>query len=172
MPAWMWSDAVLVAATALLRRLHDATVGFRPVDPQWRLAAHEPAEVICHNDYAPYNLVFDGRALAGAIDFDTASPGPRVRDLAYLAYRLVPLTAAENPDAPATAEAERDRRLELLCATYGAPADARAVAAAVPERLEELRAFTLARARDGGPPELLDHAALYAADLRYARARR
>jgi aminoglycoside phosphotransferase (APT) family kinase protein len=171
MPAWMWNDAILVAATTLLRRFHDATVDFRPVDAHWRRPAHEPAEVVCHNDYAPYNLVFDGRTLAGAIDFDTASPGPRAWDLAYLAYRLVPLTARENPDAPATPEAERDRRLDLLCATYGAPADAEAVGAAVPERLEELRAFTLARARDGGPPELADHAALYAADARYVRAR-
>jgi aminoglycoside phosphotransferase (APT) family kinase protein len=172
MPPWIWDDAVLVAATALLRRFHDATVDFRPVGAHWRLAAHEPAEVVCHNDYAPYNLVFDGRALAGAIDFDTASPGPRTWDLAYLAYRLVPLTAPENPDAPVTAEAERDRRLDLLCATYGPPADPVAVAATVPERLDELRTSTLARARDGGPRELLEHAALYEADARYVRARR
>ena len=172
MPAWIWDDAVLVAATALLRRFHDATSGFRPAAPRWRLEAHEPAEVVCHNDFAPYNLVFHGRTLAGAIDFDTASPGPRIRDLAYLAYRLVPLTAPGNPDAPATAEAERDRRLALLCATYGAPADAAAVAATVPDRLDALRALTLARARDGGPPELAAHAALYAADAAYARARR
>jgi hypothetical protein len=116
--------------------------------------------------------VFHGRALAGAIDFDTASPGPRAWDLAYLAYRLVPLTAPENPQAPATAEAERDRRLDLLCATYGPPADAGAVAATVPGRLDELRALTLARARDGGPAELVDHAALYETDARYVRTRR
>ena len=105
-----------------------------------------------------------GAGVAGAIDFDTASPGPRAWDLAYLAYRLVPLTAPGNPDAPATPEAERDRRLDLLCATYAPPANARAVAAAVPERLDALRAFT----RDRGLP---DHTALYEADARYARAR-
>jgi aminoglycoside phosphotransferase (APT) family kinase protein len=172
MPEWMWDDAVLLAAAGFLRRYHDATVDFRPADPRWRLDAHEPAEVVCHNDFAPYNLVFRGRALVGAIDFDTASPGPRARDLAYLAYRLVPLTAPGNPDAPPTAEDERDRRLRLLCATYGPEVDAAAVAAAVPQRLDELRAFTLGRAADGGPPALRDHAALYAADARYARDRR
>jgi hypothetical protein len=165
MPDWMWDDAVLVAAAAFLRRYHDATVDFRPpADGCWRMPARAPAEVVCHNDFAPYNLVFRGRALAGAIDFDTASPGPRAWDLAYLAYRLVPLTAPGNPDAPATPEAERDRRLDLLCATYGPPADAAAVAAALPDRLDALRAFTLARG-------LPDHAALYEADARYARAR-
>jgi aminoglycoside phosphotransferase (APT) family kinase protein len=171
MPAWMWDDAVLVAAAALLRRYHDATVDFRPVGARWRLASHDPVEVVCHNDYAPYNLVFHGRALAGAIDFDTASPGPRAWDLAYLAYRLVPLTGPQNPDAPVTPEGDRDRRLALLCATYGPPADAGAVAATVPARLDELRASTLARARGGGPPELVDHAAVYAADARYVRGR-
>jgi aminoglycoside phosphotransferase (APT) family kinase protein len=167
----MWDDAVLVAAAALLRRYHDATVDFRPAEARWRLPARAPAEVVCHNDFAPYNLVFRGRTLAGAIDFDTASPGPRAWDLSYLAYRLVPLTAPGNPDAPATPESERTRRLDLLCATYGPPADPGAVAAAVPERLDELRAFTLARARDGGPPELREHAALYETDARYARSR-
>jgi Phosphotransferase enzyme family len=165
MPDWIWEDAVLVAAAAFLRRYHDATVDFRPpADARWRMPARAPAEVVCHNDFAPYNLVFRGRTLAGAIDFDTASPGPRAWDLAYLAYRLVPLTAAGNPDAPATPEAERERRLDLLCATYGPPAEAATVAACVPERLDALRAFT----RDRG---LADDAALYAADAEYARAR-
>jgi hypothetical protein len=168
---WIWDDAVLVAAAALLRRFHDATAGFEPPDPCWRLPAHEPAEVVCHNDFAPYNLVFRDRTLAGVIDFDTASPGPRVHDLAYLAYRLVPLTAPGNPDAPATPEAERARRVELLCAAYGPPAGADAVLAAVPVRLDELRAFTRARARDGGPRELRDHAARYEADARYLSRR-
>jgi aminoglycoside phosphotransferase (APT) family kinase protein len=172
LPAWMWDDAVLVAAAELLRRYHDATVRFRPAAARWRLPAHEPAEVVCHNDFAPYNLVFRGRTLAGAIDFDTASPGPRTWDLAYLAYRLVPLTAPGNPDAPATPELERSRRLALLCTSYGSPADDAAVAAALPERLDALRAFTLARRAEGGPPALADHAALYGADARYVRERR
>jgi Ser/Thr protein kinase RdoA (MazF antagonist) len=172
MPLWMWDDDVLVAAARLLRRLHDATAGFAPpggARARWRVPAHEPAEVVCHNDFAPYNLVFRGRALAGVIDFDTASPGPRAWDLAYLAYRLVPLTAPDNPDAPATPEPDRARRTALLAATYGPPATADAVLAILPARLDELRAFTLARA--GGSRELHAHAALYAADAAYVRAR-
>jgi len=51
-----------------------------------------------------------GAVESGAIDFDTAVRGPRVRDLAYLAYRVVPLAAPGNPDAPATPEPERARR--------------------------------------------------------------
>ncbi len=37
-------------------------------------------------------MVFHQGNLRGLIDFDTASPGPRVWDLAYLAYQLVPFT--------------------------------------------------------------------------------
>ena len=62
--------------------------------------------MICHNDYAPYNLVFRDGRLVGVIDFETAAPGPRAWDLAYLAYRLVPLAAPGNPDLPA----QPDRR--------------------------------------------------------------
>jgi hypothetical protein len=164
MPDWVWGDAVLVAAAALLRRLHDATLGFERPGARWRLRAHEPAEVICHNDFAPYNLVFRDRAPVAVIDFDTASPGPRAWDLAHLAYRLVPVTAPGNPDAPATPETERNRRLALLCAHYGAPAAPDAVLAVLPERLAELRALTLERG-------LERDATLYGADARYARER-
>ena len=46
---------------ALLRAYHDATAGFVvPPGGVWQFPAHEPVEVICHNDFAPYNLVFDG----------------------------------------------------------------------------------------------------------------
>src|SRR5687768_8521318 len=58
---WMWSDAVLGAVGRLLRRYHDATVGFEPpAGAAWRMVYPDPArhEVICHNDVAPYNAVF------------------------------------------------------------------------------------------------------------------
>jgi aminoglycoside phosphotransferase (APT) family kinase protein len=171
LPQWVWDDAVLAAAAALLRRLHDATAGFDAPAAHWRLPPREPAEVVCHNDFAPHNLVFRERLPVAVIDFDTAAPGPRAWDLAHLAYRIVPLTAPANPDAPATPEPERDRRLALLCGSYGPPADPAEVIAAVPERLDALRDLTLARVRDGGPPELLAHADLYAEDAAYVRAR-
>jgi Ser/Thr protein kinase RdoA (MazF antagonist) len=160
MPEWVWADAVVAAAARLLRRLHDATVGFAHPGAHWRMPAHDPAEVVCHNDFAPYNLVFRDRLPVAVIDFDTASPGPRAWDLAYLAYRVVPLTAPGNPDAPATPEPERARRLALLCDAYGPPAAPAAVRALLPRRLEELRAFTLERG-------LERDAAIYAADIRH-----
>ena len=51
-----------------------------------------PAEVVCHNDFAPYNVVFDDGGPVGVIDWETAAPGARVWDVAYAAYRWVPLS--------------------------------------------------------------------------------
>lgn len=185
LPAWLWDEQVLVEAARLIRRFHDATVGFlataaggpEPVEaPVWRMPAHDPVEVVCHNDVAPYNLVFRGGHLVGLIDHDHASPGPRVWDLAYLAYRLVPLQAPTNPDHPGGAVAShRDRRLAVLCDSYGPPAPDEAwravtpdrVLAVLPARLADLRAYTAARAADDPDGPLTDHLAIYDADLAY-----
>ena len=117
LPGWLWSEAILEDSARLLRRIHDAVSDFRLPDAIWQVVAHEPAEVICHNDFAPYNLVFRDGDLVGAIDFDTASPGPRVRDLAYLAYRLVPFVGDAGEFAPQ--ESSRLERLDTLIDAYG-----------------------------------------------------
>jgi phosphotransferase family enzyme len=156
MPGWVWDDAVLVDAARRLRELHDATLDFDRAGRCWRMPVHEPVEVVCHNDFAPYNFAFRDRVLVGVIDWDTASPGPRVWDAAYLAYRLVPLAAPGNPDALASSAAERARRLRLLCAEYGGlePGD---VAATAARRLDELMA-------------LGRHVEIYAADAAHLRS--
>jgi len=165
MPAWVWTDAVLVDAAARLAALHGAGCDFDTAGGCWQLPVHAPAEVICHNDFAPYNLVFDaGRAIAGVIDWDTASPGPRVWDVAYLAYRLVPLAAPANPDIGRRGDRdERRRRLALLCESYGHDLEPAEVAATAVRRLRELADFTAARAA-AGPPQLDDHVRLYRDD--------
>lgn len=98
-PPNLWSDRVLVEAARLLRRYHDATRSFvPPASATWQLTFPDPSrhEVICHNDFAPYNLIFVGGRVQALIDFDTAGPGPAVWDVAYAAYRFVPLAAPER----------------------------------------------------------------------------
>jgi hypothetical protein len=68
-PPELWSEEVLEEVARLLRRLHDATVGVEVPDGGWRegAAAPEGGEVICHNDLARYNTVFQaGRPVAFA----------------------------------------------------------------------------------------------------------
>ena len=124
-PATMWTDDVtLTSAARLLRRIHDATVPLVGTDHAWDYAYPDATqhEVIGHSDFAPYNMTFgsDGSVI-GVFDFDLAGPAPRIRDLAYLAWWLVPL--GQQVAAMQTDLATQSQRLKQLCATYGAPVD-------------------------------------------------
>ncbi|MEU4384774.1 aminoglycoside phosphotransferase family protein [Promicromonospora sp. NPDC023805] len=164
-PAWLWSEGVLVEAGRLLRRFHDATAGFPRSDAVWRLPAAEPAEVICHNDAAPYNMVFRDGRLTGLFDLDTASPGPRVRDLAYLAYRIAPFSSdAFAGAAYDVGHLDPMERLDTLTEAYGTPFRRAEVLAAMVDKLHDLAGWSAARADGDGPAELREHAAMYRAD--------
>lgn len=182
LPAWVWSAQILDDAARLLRRVHDASRalldGPDALGPGtvWRAAVHEPVEVVCHNDVAPYNLVQRDGRVAGLIDFDFASPGPRSWDLAYLAYRIVPLAGDDRDGAPGPARrGERLRALiDAYCDAPGAvgpitPQDVLRVAA---DRLKELAAFTEGRYRETGRGEFLDHVALYRRDRDWLLSRK
>ena len=160
---WLWGDDVMASAASKLRAFHDATTDLVTEGQLWRTRTHDPVEVICHNDFAPYNLVFQDHCLVGAIDFDMASPGPRVWDLAYLAYRLVPLTAWSNHESLSSSAKERARRLALRCESYGLLTP-RAVLDVAGARLDEIATFTRSR---GGRAE---HVELYVRDAQYVRA--
>ncbi|OMH34213.1 phosphotransferase [Tersicoccus sp. Bi-70] len=168
MPPWSWTPEALDSAVDLLRRFHRVSATADRTGP-WRSAVHEPVEVVCHNDAAPYNMVFrDGRAV-GLIDVDHASPGPRIWDLAYLAYRIVPLTIDR---ADGFTDAQRQARLNRVLTTYGEPAiTADRLLETAAERLDELAVFSVAKAVELDNPELADHAALYERDAMAIRAR-
>lgn len=118
-PPNLWSDPVLIEAARLLRRYHDATRSFTPPpDAVWQFAHADPArhEVICHNDVAPYNCIFVDGHVTAMIDFDTAGPGPAAWDVAYAAYRFVPLAAPEQlPSLGWQETPQTGRRLKLFC---------------------------------------------------------
>lgn len=163
MPEYVWSDRALESAAELLRRIHDASLSFDQADAVWSWPVREPAEVICHGDFATYNLVFREGLVAGVIDFDTCAPGPRVWDLAYLAYRMVPLSRPEAGE-PFTAK-ERAQRLDrLLAACGGGGITAAEVIACAVERLHVLAEFSEGKAVELGKPELAEHAGWYRLD--------
>ncbi|MEV7117907.1 phosphotransferase enzyme family protein [Kitasatospora griseola] len=110
------SRTALLTAARVLRALHDATAGYAAEG--WMLPAREPAEVICHGDYAPHNCVLDGEEVVGVIDFDTAHPGPRLWDVAYAVYRWTPTTAPGNADGFGTPD-EQAARAREFCDAYG-----------------------------------------------------
>ena len=127
-PPDMWtSDAALISSARLLRTIHDATIPLRDQGLPW--AYHYPDktqhDIIGHSDFAPYNMTFavDG-SVNGIFDFDLAGPAPRLRDLAYLAWWMVPLGQQDPSMATATTDdlVNQSQRLKHLCATYGVDA--------------------------------------------------
>jgi hypothetical protein len=64
---------IVKKAALMLREFHDATVDFNTQsDDIWflRYDGNLPKEVICHNDFAPYNVTFENDLPIGLIDFD------------------------------------------------------------------------------------------------------
>ena len=121
------TDETIVGVGKLLRAFHDATLGFASTaDHHWYFEPTEPAEVVCHGDVAPYNVVYrDGRP-AALIDFDTAHPGPRISDVAYCAYRFIPLSSESNADFHLPVD-QQSRRLRILADAYGLDESSRRV---------------------------------------------
>ena len=147
-----WSDHALVAAATFLRRFHDATASYRPSGAPWCFVYPDASahEVICHNDFAPYNMTYVGERPVGLIDFDTAGPGPRIWDVAYAAYRFVPLVDDDDAREIGVVRPDPDRRLALFCQTYGL-GDVGAVVAAAARRLETLCEHMEREAKAGNP---------------------
>jgi hypothetical protein len=77
-----------------------------------------------------------------------------VRDIAYAAYRFVPLTDPNNPDTPFPGAAEQARRLAAFSAAYGQPRITPTdVVRAAADTLRELVAFIRREAAAGDPPQ-------------------
>lgn len=117
MPAFVWKPETLIAVARRMRVYHDLTRRFvPPAGAAWQALPGAPdgGPVICHNDIAPYNAVFEGERPAGFIDWDLAAPGPAEWDIAHAAWYFVPLY-----DAPDLEPLDRPARLRLFADAYG-----------------------------------------------------
>ena len=117
LPRMLLADEHLVAAAKLLRRYHDVIAQFRPPpNATWRLTAPTTYEVICHNDWTPWNALLRAGHVEVMLDWDLAGPGTRAWDVGNAAYAWVPLITASHlaPKLP-----EQIRRLRLFLDSYG-----------------------------------------------------
>lgn len=101
---------------AMVRAIHDASAAYAVrADAVWEAAIPAPgAELVCHNDLAPWNLVV-GEDRWVFIDWDAAAPSTRLWDLAYAAQAFT-----LNDTSVVAAEAARG--LAALVDGYGADA--------------------------------------------------
>jgi aminoglycoside phosphotransferase (APT) family kinase protein len=120
-PRWAWSDATLDQAMAILREYHEAVRAYRPEGAsRWRMWSGDAGEgdIICHNDFAPYNLVRRDGRIVGVIDWDLAAPGAPAWDLAFAAWAFAPISADADP-LDASAPIRIGRRIVRAREAYG-----------------------------------------------------
>ncbi|MDR7071606.1 phosphotransferase [Fictibacillus barbaricus] len=153
---YMWSDDSLIKIAKMLRLYHDAVSDFG-FSEEWQPLDNtpEPYEIICHNDFAIYNIIFDDEKPVGIIDFDVAAPGPRVWDIAYSLYTCVPLSRfclSETGEKVAYQSSEHasrmKERVKLFFESYGEKA-APNVLEIVVQRLEGLCQTITRKAKEG-----------------------
>ena len=124
------SDSGLTQVAASIRRYHDVVANFDEADQfTWSDRGSDPrgpAEVVCHNDLAPWNLIHRDDGEWTFIDWDLAAPGRRSWDLCWALMSFAPLM----PDSGLT-EVETLHRIAIFRESYGAatlPGDVLAVA--------------------------------------------
>ncbi len=151
------SEAALSDGMRWLRRYHDAVEGV-VLDGPWRTTHRRlaPGELICHHDFAPYNVVLSssarGERVVGVFDWDMAGPGTRLDDLAFAAWNWVPLHGTLPPLAAA-------RRLRLIANAYGSAETAADIAQAAVPRIERA-GQAIAAGQAAGDPGMLNLAAV------------
>ncbi len=102
---WPWPEFFKQPETVehlarVLRRYHDIVADFVPQDSAvWHDCDHArplPGEIICHNDFGPYNIIWCNEQIVGVVDWEWARPAPAMRDVAYAAWMAVPLRTNED----------------------------------------------------------------------------
>ncbi|MFC4911442.1 phosphotransferase [Actinomadura gamaensis] len=126
--AWAVSDEALEGVAKLLRRYHEAVLGYgtRPDDP-WDTAASNldgPAELIGHCDVTPENVVFRDGVPVGLIDFDLARPTTRMYDVVTALRHWAPIADPADRDVLLHG-VDAGRRMRLFADAYGLSADER-----------------------------------------------
>lgn len=118
------SDEGLQNYARLLRNYHQAIASYRPsADSEWAYAKGglKPGEIVCHGDFGPWNLTWDGDKPTGIIDWDMAHPAIPRYDVLYALEYSAPFSDDETTikwrhfkELP-----DRKRRIEIFIKAYG-----------------------------------------------------
>ncbi|NEI68076.1 phosphotransferase [Rhizobium lusitanum] len=174
----MRSERILRSAALLLHRYHHSSaLVLRDIAAThtWQLPPRLPSEIVCHGDFAPYNVVVNDGEVTGIIDFETAHPGSRIWDLAYALYRWAPLSSNVAVEGLDRLDGQI-RRARAFVDAYELPVTERhAQPGVIIERLEALLAFMereAARGVERYRRNLRDgHDQIYRSDIAYVTER-
>lgn len=169
------SDEALMSAARLLRQFHDASATFLQHDHRkqhWMLPTREPAEVICHGDFAPYNVALKGQTVLGVFDFDTAHPAPRLWDIAYAVYCWAPFKT-HHIDKLGSLD-QQIARAKMFLDAYGVSEQERvSLVSTMVQRLHALVTFMVREAEDEDPGFQMNlsegHHIAYLNDIEYLK---
>lgn len=116
---WALTDEALVSVAELLRRYHAAAASFEPAGHTWPdFVPEEFADgLVSHNDPNLDNVIFSDGVAVGLIDFDLASPGSAVWDVACAARLWAPLR--DERDVPEELRGRSLERLRIFVDAYG-----------------------------------------------------
>ena len=114
------TESTLIRLGLLLRRFHDATMGFSlPGGVRWHNSQGHNGQVVCHGDAGPYNTIFRDGAPVAFIDFERAAPGPRIWDIAFVIYRYAPLCDLRERALTRPFLRQVGKRIRTLSGAYG-----------------------------------------------------
>ena len=116
---WALTDEALVSVAELLHSYHGAVASFDPAGHVW--PDFVPPEfrggLVSHDDPNLDNVIFCGERAVALIDFDLASPGSAVWDVACAARLWAPLRAER--DTPEQVRGRSLERLRIFVDAYG-----------------------------------------------------
>jgi thiamine kinase-like enzyme len=177
LPEELLKDTMLISAAQLLLKFHQYSEQYIPEltnHEQWMLPAVSPVEVLCHGDFAPYNVTVTGSEAVGMIDFDTLHPGPKMWDIAYAVYRWVPFNHPDSPGSQGSLQ-EQIRKTKLFLDAYGVNSECKqSFVRVLTERLGSLTDY-MRREADSGNEDFQLHIAsghlqLYLDDIEYLKS--
>jgi thiamine kinase-like enzyme len=177
LPEMFLRDSMVVSAAQLLLKFHNYSeeyVSRLTNNEQWMLPAAYPIEVMCHGDFAPYNVTIVNNEAVGIIDFDTLHPGPKMWDIVYAVYRWIPFKNPNSPDSHGNLK-EQIRKTKLFMDTYGVNSKSKnSFVSVLIKRLESLTDFMRYEANNGNKDVQLNieegHLQLYLNDIKYLKS--
>jgi hypothetical protein len=116
------ADEVVSAIGRLLRRAHDAQLGFVPPDDAgWdtHVTGRDSGEVICHLDLFWTNVIFRDGSPVALIDWELAAPASRVLEVALAATYWAGIRTDDQLEGWGVPLKRRGERLRILCDSYG-----------------------------------------------------